>query len=210
MLLALLALACTGSTVSPAADSPALDAAVLADSRDGGALGDTADSGDTDSVDTAVDDTADTAELPSDQPTIIYAVRHAEKDSDSEDGDPGLTEEGAARALALVELMHDVPLFAVYATDLARTQETVKPTADDHGLPLVTDIDPEAELAAWILANDLGHSVLHAGHSYTLSDFMEALGVVDYPGVDGYGELWIVTILPDGTVSYVTERYGDL
>lgn len=206
MLVATLLAACSALQPAPTADAPALDAAVVGDAPDTAADAETGDTSDT--FDTS--DTSDTSVLPSDEPTVIYAVRHAEKDSESEDDDPGLTEEGTARALALVDVMHDVPLVAVYATDLARTQETVRPTADDHGLPLVIDIDPEADLAAWILANDAGHSVLHAGHSYTLSDFMEALGVEDFPGVDGYGELWIVTIAPDGSLSYVTERYGDV
>jgi phosphohistidine phosphatase SixA len=144
----------------------------------------------------------DTAAGP---PTVVYAVRHAEKGSGD---DPGLTAEGLARADALVGLLHDVPLVAVYATDLVRTQQTVAPTAADHGLPIVIDYDPEEELAAHILAENVGQSVLHAGHSYTLDDFMEALGLADPPSTSDYGDLWILTVAADGNVTLQTTCFG--
>jgi hypothetical protein len=143
---------------------------------------------------------------PAGPPTIVYAVRHAEKGSGD---DPDLTEEGQARAQALVDVLHDAPLVAVYATELVRTQQTVAPTAADHGLPVVIDIDPEEALAEHILASHVGTSVLHAGHSYTLVDFMEALGVVDPPYPSGYGDLWIVTIAGSGEVTLETSSFGD-
>ena len=136
----------------------------------------------------------------------VFAVRHAEKESDS--SDPGLTEEGAERAQALVPILADEPLVAVYATEKLRTQETVQPTADDHGLPVQTELDPEEELAAVILADHCGDTLLHGGHSYTLEDFFEALGGADVPGVSGYGQLWSLTIT-DGVVTYEMSTYGD-
>ncbi len=137
---------------------------------------------------------------------VVYAVRHAEKDS--EGSDPGLTEEGLARADALAVLLHDVPLDAVYATELQRTQLTVKPTADDHGLPIVTDLDAEEELAPHLLVNHRGDRVLHAGHSYTLTEFFLGLGVVDPPDLDGYGQLWIVTVVAGEPPVVVETTYG--
>lgn len=156
-------------------------------------------------ADTAAPDDTATDTAPSGPPIVVYAIRHAEKDSGD---DPGLTEEGQARALALVDVLHDVPLVAIYATDLVRTQETVAPTAADHGLSVVTDIDPEEELAAHILATHAGESVLHAGHSYTLEAFMEALGLPDAPSAAGYGDLWIITITPEGEVTLETSCFG--
>lgn len=155
---------------------------------------------------------ADTAALadpapPRSAPIVVHAVRHCEKAEDDED--PGLTEEGAARAEALAVLMADVPLAAIYATDLRRTQETVAPTAEAHGLPVVTELDPEEELAAWILAAHDGDTVLHAGHSYTLGDFMAALGVAEPPSVDGYGQLWTLTVGTEGGVDVVESRFGE-
>jgi phosphohistidine phosphatase SixA len=104
--------------------------------------------------------------------------------------------------------MAEVPLTAVYATEYTRTQETVQPTADDHGLEVRTDIDPEDELAAHLVASHAGETVLHAGHSFTLEDFMDALGATDAPEVDGYGQLWILTV-EGGEVGVEMSQFGD-
>lgn len=198
----------TGSTDSPVV----VDSVETADSP---VVIDTSDTADTAGVDTAdttetADTFLDTVPLPERTgPIIIYAVRHAEKESDSEDGDPGLTEEGQARAEALAVLMAPEPLAAIYATDLKRTQETVQPTADDHGLPVETTLDPEEELADWILHHHDNQTVLHAGHSYTLEDFFDALGATGYTEVDGYGQLWMLTIDVDWSVSVTESTYGE-
>jgi phosphohistidine phosphatase SixA len=147
----------------------------------------------------------DTGEPNPSEPVTIYAVRHAEKGSGT---DPGLTEEGQARAEALAVLLHEVPLVAVYATEKLRTQETVAPTADDHGLEIIVDIDPEDELAAWVVVEHAGEEILHAGHSYTLPDFMEALGIEEVPSMS-YGALWIITAWADGEVSLEETTFGE-
>ncbi len=152
-------------------------------------------------------ETGDSGEAPilPDGVVVVYAVRHAEKDSGD---DPSLTEEGQARAEALAVLMADVPLSATYATGYRRTQETVQPSADEHGLPVIIDYDPEDELAAHILTHHGDESVLHAGHSYTIPDFLEALGVENPPSANDYGDLWILTIDETGAVELETSHYG--
>ena len=135
---------------------------------------------------------------------VIYAVRHAEKETEGED--PGLTEAGQVRALALMEEMRAVPLAAVYATDLRRTQDTVAPTATDHALPVTISLDPEAGLAAELVATHSDQTVLHAGHSYTLPDFFSALGLNPAPWVSGYGQLWRIALAP-GTAATVEETH---
>lgn len=209
--------ACTAADTSgdTARDSGA-DSATTPDSAadtDSGA--DTGASSTTDSAaDSATDSATDTATdtgdsgmpLPS-GPVTIYAVRHAEKADDSDD--PGLTEEGTARAEALAVLLHDAPLAAIFATELRRTQETVQPTADDHGLTVDTTYDPEEELAAHILSTYGDQEVLTAGHSYTLPDFFEALGLDPVPEVDGYGQLWIITVETDGSATCVESTFGE-
>ncbi len=148
---------------------------------------------------------SDTADSQEPEVIVIYAVRHAEKDSGS---NPGLTEEGQARALALAERMADIELEAVYATEFLRTQETVQPTADAKGLEVITDIEPKEELPAFILDNHGNHTLLHAGHSFTLMTFMENLGLEDPPSLSGYGQLWILTVT-DGVVTVEMDSFGD-
>ncbi len=140
-------------------------------------------------------------------PLVIHAVRHAEKES--EGSDPGLTAEGQARAEALAVVLADAPLAGVYATELRRTQDTVRPTADAHSLSIDTSVDPEEGLAIHLIGRHAGETVLHAGHSYTLPDFFEALGLSPVPEVDGYGQLWTIYLSPDAAPRYEEGFFGE-
>ena len=71
----------------------------------------------------------------------IYLVRHAEKQSDS--NDPPLTECGVERSESLSTLFDAVPFDAVYSTDYKRTQSTALPTATDQGLK-IQSYEPDA------------------------------------------------------------------
>jgi len=159
------------------------------------------------SEETGDPDTTDTA-----APLVAYIVRHAEKNEDDkkDPNDPHLTEEGQARAEALKELMSPNPLVAVFATDYNRTRETVQPTADDKGLEIQAHLDPEDELAKHILAEHQHQQVLAAGHSNTVPDLLQALGMEDPPDIDedDFGDLWTVTISGDEVV-VEQSRYGD-
>ncbi len=213
--LLLLLAGCESSKAPPSAESPAVAEPVGTDCTDTDtAAPDTApdtDPGgaapDTGLVHPALREGVAAAAWAPDAEIVVYAVRHAEKESEGDD--PGLTEEGTARAEALAVVMADVPLAAIYATELRRTQDTVAPTAAAHGLVVETGIDPEDELAAHIRCTHAGQTVLHAGHSYTLPDFFEAIGVPDVPSVSGYGQLWRVRIGTDGEVTVEESRFGE-
>lgn len=173
----------------------------------------TLDEADSSAPDTSTDsaapaDSGETAEPPilPDAPFRVYAVRHAEKGSGT---DPDLTEEGHARAQALATLLHDVELHAAYATEYLRTQQTVQPTADDHGLKVHTELDPEEELAHHLLGEHGGDTVVHAGHSTSLGDFFYALGAESFDPVDGYGQLWILDVDVTGEVVVELSSYGE-
>ena len=64
----------------------------------------------------------------------IYLVRHAEKQSDS--NDPPLTACGIQRSESLSAFFEAVPLDVVYSTDYKRTQSTAVPTARAQGLSI--------------------------------------------------------------------------
>lgn len=155
-------------------------------------------------------DTADTGEPSEPDLTTVYALRHAEKESGGDD--PGLTEAGRARAEALATAMGEVTLHAIYATDKRRTQETVEPTAQDHGLPVQVAEDPEEGLALTILEEHHEQTVMHCGHSYTLPDFFDALGWEDAPDAidsDQYGDLWILVWDEEGELTVTLDHFGD-
>ena len=71
----------------------------------------------------------------------IYLVRHAEKQSDS--NDPPLTDCGIERSESFSALFESVTLEAVYSTDYKRTQSTALPTAMDQGL-MIQSYEPDA------------------------------------------------------------------
>ena len=128
--------------------------------------------------------------------TTVYLVRHAEKAADPGDGDPPLTEAGQARARALALTLADVPLAAVYTTDLKRTRETLAPLAAAQGLePRVLPAADTARLVEALAATSAGARVLVVGHSNTLPEVLAALGV---DGVDvqhgDYDDLFVLVL----------------
>jgi broad specificity phosphatase PhoE len=106
----------------------------------------------------------------------FHLVRHAEKSSDA-GKDPGLTEDGAARAELLARLLRDKPIVAVYATDYRRTQATATPTASAHGLAVRTydAARPATEFAARLRQEHTSGAVLIVGHSNTVAPIASAL-----------------------------------
>ncbi len=106
----------------------------------------------------------------------VFLVRHAEK-ADDGTKDPPLLPRGVARATCLAGMLGNVELTHVFATDLQRTELTVRPTAASHELEVVTF--PASDIDA--LANALrglpdGSVALVAGHSNTIPKLTEMLG----------------------------------
>ncbi len=94
----------------------------------------------------------------------IYLVRHAEKQSDS--NDPSLTDCGIERSESFSALFQSVTLEAVYSTDYKRTQSTALPTATDQGLK-IQSYEPDAlgKIAEELIRNR--QDALVVGHSNT-------------------------------------------
>ena len=110
-------------------------------------------------------------------PTIVYAVRHAEKGGAKGEKDPPLSAAGAARARALVHVLADVKFDAIYVSTYRRTQETAAPVAQAQALtPIVLAPD---SVAAHILSRNQGKTVLVVGHSNTVPAVLAGLGVGD-------------------------------
>ncbi|MEM6783349.1 MAG: phosphoglycerate mutase family protein [Bacteroidota bacterium] len=155
-------------------------------------------------------------------PTVLYLLRHAETGEASDD--PQLSDEGRARAEALAALLADRRITAVYASQFARTQETVQPLADTLGLdvivrPLDTS-DPRASAAATIreiAAAHFPYQVVVVGHSNTIPAMIEALTdtPMDDLAHDTYGDLFVATITehPDqrtpDDVTIEHQRFGE-
>jgi probable phosphoglycerate mutase len=74
----------------------------------------------------------------------MFLVRHGETDWNREHrwqghADPPLNETGRAQSRELAQRLADVPLAAIYASDLARARETAEVVAEARRLPVVTD-----------------------------------------------------------------------
>ena len=87
--------------------------------------------------------------------TRIYLIRHAEAEGNLYRRVQGqynslVTERGLEQIKALEERFRDVPIDAVYSSDLYRTKKTASAVYLSHGLPLHTDPGlREVAMGAW-------------------------------------------------------------
>lgn len=110
------------------------------------------------------------------QKTVIYIVRHAEKEANPP-ADPELTATGLRRAQDLLKNLKKEKIAGVYVTDYKRTRATAKPTATKFVLvPQVYDPADLKAFARKVLQDYQGHSVLIVGHSNTVLPTIQAFG----------------------------------
>ncbi len=90
----------------------------------------------------------------------------------------------------------------LYASDLERTQQTLAPVAAKLGLkPLIRSKGSSEALAAEILRDQRGKTVLVCWHHDLMAKLVRALGVkgpVPYLSFDSYDWLWIVHVPAQG------------
>lgn len=136
-------------------------------------------------------------------------VRHAEKAADGSD-DPPLTEAGRTRAQALAARLSTAPITAVYTTPFQRTRQTATPTAQEHGLPLVTydAKQPAGDFGVQLQSRHAGQTVLVVGHSNTVPGIAAALCRCQVAPMSEaeYDRLITVRIAPDGTATLQEAR----
>jgi len=84
--------------------------------------------------------------------SIIYFVRHAERDTTiHEDDSAPLTAKGHNDTLELKNFFHDKNIRAIYSSPYLRTIETIKLTADKLNLPIQqVDNLHERKIGSWI------------------------------------------------------------
>jgi broad specificity phosphatase PhoE len=154
------------------------------------------------------------ASVPSSHPVgngnevSFIVVRHGEKATDNPE-DPALSPAGQARATRLAVLLADEPITTVYATEFRRTQQTAKPTADQHRVPVTHYFSkgPIAELAAQWLRRHRQGTVLIVGHSNTVPEIVAALSGQNVEPISDhqFNRLFRVDIGSDG-VARLTQR----
>lgn len=136
----------------------------------------------------------------------IFVLRHAEKQSPSDDRSVLLSEAGRARARRLADLLRDTGVTAIFSTDTERTRATVEPLARALKLEvqLYTPRDEHGQLSPQLLIKRLPADgvVLVVGHSNTVPDLLRALGVTEEIriGPDEYDNLFLVVPRKEGPV----------
>lgn len=151
------------------------------------------------------------ADLSASDDKIVFLVRHGEKCTEPA-SDPGLTELGKERAQALVRVLQDVDVDAIYSTPLHRTRDTAKPLAEAHGLEIIeTPIKSGflEDLADAIRASDASRIVV-SGHSNTTPRVANLLAGTEFPDLDEseYDRLFVVHLAADGSAQVSILRFG--
>lgn len=145
-------------------------------------------------------------------PLTVILVRHAEKAATPPD-DPVLSDLGNRRAKTLDAMLASVAITAVYASEAARTQLTVKPLADrlhleiNHKFPAA---QPQALAQAILRGKD--RVALVAGHSNRVPQIIQALGGGPVPAIEDaweFDNLYVITIYAPGKASTVRLHYGE-
>jgi phosphohistidine phosphatase SixA len=146
------------------------------------------------------------------QETTVVLLRHAERQS-LWDGDSPLAAAGLRRAQTLVPQLMDFHPSALYTSDLRRTQQTLAPLAEALGQkPIVKAKDSSEALAADILREQRGHTVIVCWHHDLMKKVVRALGVkgvIPYWSLDTYDRLWIVRLPAKGAAT-LEDRPQDL
>lgn len=107
------------------------------------------------------------------QNTEIWLVRHAEKDqSNPQDTDPNLSEEGKIRAKDLALYLKKEKFDVAYVTATKRAHQTI----DSLIIPKVIEYKDVQGLVDSIKKNYTGKTVMICGHSNTLLDIITAFG----------------------------------
>lgn len=145
--------------------------------------------------------------------TVIYIVRHAEKDTGN---NPALTLAGQQRAGELMRYLRNKNIHRIYSTAYRRNEMT----ADSMRLQLhidTTHYSPKPtsqELFNLIKANaDLGKKLLFIGHSNTVPLLVKNFGYNDYAPTDladdAFDDLFILRFKRN-KVKMKHKKYGKL
>ena len=111
-------------------------------------------------------------------PEKVYLTRHAEKLHLEGNRDPDLSELGLARAQRIADMFAKIKVDHLFSTNYKRTQQTLMPLSKAKSLA-ITPYDPRKgeDFIKQIKTNYCQQTLLIAGHSNTVPDMLQALGV---------------------------------
>lgn len=146
--------------------------------------------------------------LNNQQTTQFILVRHAEKLDASKN--PELSELGKKRAKQLSDLLKDVPIDKLYATNYLRTQNTLQPISQRTNLTIETYDSNDTNFSSNLISENEGKTVVISGHSNSTPKLVnQIIGKEIYKPLDEneYGKIWIITFLGNAFVSCIVLNY---
>ena len=142
-------------------------------------------------------------------PVTVFVVRHAEKGPGSPD--PDLTKAGTDRAEALIHVLGDANVTAIFASQFKRTQQTATPLAKKLGLtPEIVGAEQMDDLLAKLKGLPAGSRALVVSHSNLVPLIVEKLSgqkVGELTDAD-YDRIYAVTIPATGAASVLYLHFG--
>jgi 2,3-bisphosphoglycerate-dependent phosphoglycerate mutase len=139
-------------------------------------------------------------------PTTVILIRHAEKEKNGSK-DPQLTEKGRQRAKAFAAMFGLITADAIYSSNYNRTIATARPFAEQQGLEIqIYDPKAQQDFLDKALREHAGGNIVVVGHSNTVPDAVNYLlkqELVKEMSEEEYNKVFIVSILADGTASYI-------
>ncbi|MFF5289117.1 SixA phosphatase family protein [Paractinoplanes globisporus] len=141
--------------------------------------------------------------------TTILLIRHADIDLPPASADPSLNDAGRERARALAHVVGSAGVTTVFTSSFTRTKETVEPLLEVLGIS-GREMPSPAAVARSARAGELGAVVVIAGHSNTVPEVIEALGVPTPPviGETQFDNLFVVTLAEPTGASMLALKYG--
>ncbi|MCZ6796164.1 MAG: histidine phosphatase family protein [Planctomycetota bacterium] len=143
---------------------------------------------------------------PGDRRTVsaVIVVRHAERDPGGVD--PPLNAVGEHRAERLADVLGDLAIDHLIASDLQRTVETLEPAAAIHSLDVeqIAGID---DVVARVRSFPQGTVTVVAHHSFTIGEILDGLGVDEGVRISGHEQFFVVLLPELGTTQVLKLRY---
>lgn len=140
----------------------------------------------------------------------VVIVRHAEKQTESNEPETPLSEAGKARAERLAALLRDAGVTAIYATDTVRARKTAEPLARILKMEVgkYDSRQPQPLLERLRAEHSVG-LVLVVGHSNTVPGLLTALGHKEEVRIasDEFDNLFILIPKKEGSPALLRLRY---
>jgi broad specificity phosphatase PhoE len=135
-------------------------------------------------------------------PTIVYLVRHGEKEATGKD--PELSGAGRARAQNIATMLGNAGIGSVFSSATMRTRQTALPLATRAGVEVQT-YDAAAPKALVEKVKALNGAVLVVGHSNTLPELVRLFGGVAGADIadNEYDRLYQLIASPGGAITTV-------